>query len=301
MITISYIHFWNEPPKKMWFTKFLEHNFGPVQIVSYPEPSHILFCSCLGKNINFKNIQNNKSLCKIFFYGENLNNYPLFNNDTLLQKTFDLIVGFKETNTQKKQIRFPLWLMYYPYYNCNNEDNILSYLQTQYEINIKKEKNIFATMVCRHDREGQRTAIYNELSKYGQIKSPGVFKKNTESIGPSKQDKIDYISQSIYNICSENSSSEGYHTEKIIQAFESGTIPLYWAIDLPEKDIINTNKYCFCDVNNIDSLKTNIEDVCKNPEKYINGPLFHKNAHEHVKRMYDELLQYIKEKLNINH
>ena len=87
-------------------------------------------------------------------------------------------------------------------------------------------------MVCRHDRGGQRTAIYNELSKYGKIKSPGAFKKITQSIGPSKKEKIDYISQSIYNICPENSSYEGYHTEKIFQALEAGTIPLYWAIDL---------------------------------------------------------------------
>ena len=48
---------------------------------------------------------------------------------------------------------------------------------------------------------------------------------------------------------------EGYFTEKIFQAFEGGTIPLYWSIGFPEPDIINKNKYCFCDVKNKEELE----------------------------------------------
>lgn len=32
-----------------------------------------------------------------------------------------------------------------------------------------------------------------------------------------------------------------YFTEKIFQALEGGTIPIYWAIDFPEPEIINKN------------------------------------------------------------
>ena len=74
-------------------------------------------------------------------------------------------------------------------------------------------------------------------------------------------DKINYIKHSLFNICPENSSSEGYTTEKIFQAFEAGTIPLYWGYDLPEKDILNKNKYCFCNVEDINTLKQQIEDL----------------------------------------
>lgn len=39
--------------------------------------------------------------CKIFYYGENLTKYHPYNNDMLLQNTFDLIIGFKYTNLEK--------------------------------------------------------------------------------------------------------------------------------------------------------------------------------------------------------
>ena len=62
--------------------------------------------------------------------------------------------------------------------------------------------------------------IYNELSKYGDIKAPGIYRKNTQSIGNTQNDKINFISRGTYNICPENSLYEGYFTEKIFQAFE---------------------------------------------------------------------------------
>ena len=87
--------------------------------------------------------------------------------------------------------------------------------------------------------------------------------------------------------------TEGYFTEKIFQAFEGGNIPLYWAIDLPEVEIINKNKYCFCNINNNDSLEKSIENVCKNPNQYIEGELFKKNAGEKIQLFYSTLLENI--------
>jgi alpha(1,3/1,4) fucosyltransferase len=124
--------------------------------------------------------------------------------------------------------------MNYHYYKYNENDNILTYIQNKYNENIKKQKEFLGTIIARHDRGGQRTKICNELSKYGNIKAPGTYRNNVRSIGPTQNDKINYISRGTYNICPENSAYEGYFTEKIFQAFEGGTIPLYWAIDLPE-------------------------------------------------------------------
>ena len=238
MITIAYINYWNDPHNDNYFTKFIEENIGPVKKVNPTENPDILIASCMG---NVNNVQNIKAKCKLFYYGENLNRYPPYNNDKLLYDTFDLIVGFKNTDLSKKQIRFPLWLMYYHYYKYNENDNILMYIQNKYNENIKKQKSIFGTIIARHDRGGQRTKICNELSKYGDIKAPGTYRKNTQSIGNTHNDKINYISKGTYNVCPENSAYEGYFTEKIFQAFEGGTIPLYWAVDLPEPEIINKN------------------------------------------------------------
>ena len=290
MITIAYINYWNDPQNDNYFTKFIEENIGPVKKVNPGDYPDILIASCMG---NINNVRNIKVKCKIFYYGENLNRYPPYNNDKLLYDTFDLIVGFKNTDLSKKQIRFPLWLMYYHYYKYNENDNILSYIQNKYNENIKKQKEFFGTIIARHDHGGQRTLICNELSKYGDIKAPGTYRKNTQSIGNTHDDKINYISRGTYNICPENSCYERYFTEKIFQAFEGGTIPLYWAVDLPEPEIINKNKYCFCDVNNKEALEKSIEYVCKNLNQYIEGELFTKNAGEKIQLFYSILLENI--------
>jgi hypothetical protein len=179
--------------------------------------------------------------------------------------------------------------MYYRYYNYSENDNILKYIQNSYNQNVEK-KSFFGSVVARHDRGGQRTVIYDELAKYGEIKSPGIYRKNTTQIGCSNEDKIKYISQGTYNICPENSTYEGYFTEKIFQAFEAGTVPLYWAIDLPEVDIINKNKYCFCDVSIREGVEKSIRDAVECPEKFIKGNLFTENAGHHVSTFYSTLL-----------
>tara|TARA_B110000858_G_scaffold197484_1_gene259297 strand:- start:3741 stop:4625 length:885 start_codon:yes stop_codon:yes gene_type:complete len=290
MITIAYINYWSDPHNDNYFTKFIEENIGPVHKVHPRENPDILIASCMG---NIDNVRSVKAKCKIFYYGENLNRYPPYNDNKTLYNTFDLIVGFMNTDLTKKQIRFPLWLMYYKYYKYHVNDNILTYIQTRYHNNIAKKKDIFGTIISRHDRGGQRTIIYNELANYGNIKSPGVYRQNTHSIGASHKDKINYISKGIYNICPENSIYDNYFTEKIFHAFEGGTIPLYWAIDLPEPEIINKNKYCFCDINNNISLKSSIHDACTNPSRYIEGDLFTKDAGEKIQLFYSTLLENI--------
>ena len=171
MITVAYINFWDQPHDEMWLTKFIIENIGDVKIVKYNENPDILFASVDG---SINNVINSNSKCKIFFYGENLNRYPPYNNDSLLQNSFDLIVGFRDTNLEKKHIRLPLWLMYYDYYSINNSSgnntenklNIITYIDSKYKENIAKNKTIFASIVAQHDREGQRTKICNALLKY---------------------------------------------------------------------------------------------------------------------------------------
>lgn len=69
--------------------------------------------------------------------------------------------------------------------------------------------------------------------------------------------------RSMYSICIENSSNKGYHTEKIIDAFLSKTIPIYWGC---------TNIGDFYDLNGIVHCKDENEIIEKTnnltPEYY---------------------------------
>ena len=299
MITVAYVNFWDKNHNDFYLTKFIEINIGNVKIVNYNNNPDILISSING-DINI--VKQCKAKCKLFYYGENLNRYSPYNDEKLLLNTFDLIVGFKYTNLEKKQIRFPLWLLYYNFYNYTSENNLIDYIETKCKENKQKNnKTVFASLVSHHDREGQRTKIYNEIvnNKYGIVMCPSNFKKNTNSIGNTTEDKVNYISKSIYNICPENSTFEGYFTEKIIQAFEGGTIPFYWAIDLPEKGLINENKYCFCNIDNPIKLKENIKNAIENPNYYLEGNVFTANAPDIISNYYNTLINNIKIKLNL--
>lgn len=291
-IKIAYLNFWNDPFNHFYFDHFITNNFNCNLIkVHFSQNPDILIASLQG-NINI--IDKIKAKCKIFYYGENLDNYPPYNNIELLKSKFDIIAGFKYTNKKEKIFRFPLWLIYFPFYNFENEDNIIKYIENKYYENVKKNKTMFATLISRHDRGGQRRIIYNILSNYGNIYCSGNFNNNTKKIGELQQEKINYISNSLYNICPENSIYEGYTTEKIFQAFEAGTIPLYWGHDLPEKEILNKNKYCFCNIDDNNILKQQIEDVVINKNKYIEGKIFNENARIVIETYYNDLINEIK-------
>ncbi len=293
MIKIAYINFWKDPYNDTYLSSFIMTNFkcNIIHVNSNQNPD-ILIASVNG-NINI--IDKIKARCKIFYYGENLDRYPPYNNIELLKSKFDIIAGFKYTDKKNKIFRFPLWLIYYPFYNFNDkENNIISFIENKYSENIKKNKTMFGTLISSHDRGGQRKKIYNELSNFGNIYCAGNFNNNTKKIGKKQSEKINYISNSLYNICPENSSYEGYTTEKIFQAFEAGTIPLYWGHDLPEKEILNKNKYCFCNVDNNNILKQQIQDVLLNKDKYIEGKIFNDNAKNVIETYYNDLINEIK-------
>lgn len=294
MIKISYLNFWVDPHNDRYFSKFISENLKvDVSHVNPTDNPDILFASVFG---NINNVVKVKSKCKIFFYGENLERYPPYNNIGLLKNTFDLIIGFKNADDDKI-LRFPLWLIYYDYYNFENEDNVITYIEKKHAENIRKNKEYFSTIVCRHDRGGQRTKIMQQMDKYGKILCGGTF-NNNHKIGNSLKDKLDFISKGIYHICPENSMFEGYTTEKIFHAFECGTIPVYWGHDLPEKNIINENKYCFCNLDNEIILQDQINYCIKNKEKYIYGEIFKKDSRNIIDGYYKDLMNKIKYILN---
>ena len=296
MIRLAYINFWPRDKNDIqdqWFTHFFNKHFDGCTIVPPNESPDILMCSCFGPIVN---VIKTNAKCKIYFCGENPDRFPPYNSDKLLYNTFDIILSFKNSIPERNQIRFPLWLIYYNFYDCDNNtnstanaNNLLGYLQESYNKNIKKQKSMLATLVASHDANGIRNIIANNMEKHGKVWYGGRYRNNVGNIGNTVPDKINFISNSVFNICPENSIAEGYCTEKIIHALEAGTIPIYWGAENPEKNIINKNKYCFCNIINQNILNSQIHDVVTNKNKYIEGDLFTKDAHIHLKKIYDDL------------
>jgi hypothetical protein len=294
---ISFINFWPLNEKiDYWLYYFCVSIFDEeVKIVSAETDGiDILFCSCFG---SIDNVKAKKAKIKIFFTGENVERpeYSIYSNEKVMNEVFDLRLGFHYTDLKNNKIRLPLWITFYNYYSMENEkDNFISNLLQQRLKNIGNETK-FGTLVCSHDRNGIRGKILDELSKYGKIECGGKYRNNGTIIGNKWEDKLNYIKDSKYTICPENSSAVGYCTEKIMHGIEGGCIPLYWGNDYPEKNILKKESYIFVNVENEKLMNKQISEGLK---KEIVLDVFTRESKYVLDNYYKTLEWGIKLKLN---
>ncbi len=188
-----------------------------VQISAQPD---ILFFSCFGMNyLKYKNCK------KVFWAGENLR--PDFNGA-------DYCITF-DYNNNPNHYRYPLWVL-------SIIENDLVKIPTIEEVNeIVKSKNKFCAMLVSYCRASKRKELFNFISNnYKRIDSGGrcLNNMNNQPI----DNPLDFFNPYKFSLCFENSSHPGYSTEKIINAFRSNCIPLYWG-DPELKNELNPKRY----------------------------------------------------------
>lgn len=95
-----------------------------------------------------------------------------------------------------------------------------------------------------HKTKTVSTVASNKNWTKGQQMRHQVAKiPNIDVFGPSYlhlQHKIDALMDYQYHVCFENDKNQGYFTEKIIDCFATGTIPIYWGAN-NISSIFNTN------------------------------------------------------------
>jgi len=145
---------------------------------------------------------------KILYTAENL--CPDFN-------MFDYAIGFDWLDYGDRYFRFPCA------YLDKEKFNLLENKHT-FEI---FERNKFCNFIYSNNAADPiRTFFYQELSKYKKIDSLGKYLNNMG--GKLCEDKLKTQSQYKFTIAFENSAHPGYTTEKLIDAFAAGTVPIYW-------------------------------------------------------------------------
>jgi len=105
--------------------------------------------------------------------------------------------------------------------------------------------------------------------------------------------------ESMFSICIENSSNRNYHTEKIIDAFLSKTVPIYWGCPNLEELGYDPNGFIFCnDENKI------IEAVNKlKPEDYFNRKDaidYNYELAKHYANLFERFKTIIKDLIELN-
>ncbi|WP_366927538.1 glycosyltransferase family 10 domain-containing protein, partial [Helicobacter pylori] len=240
------------------------------------ELSDLVFGNPLGQARKILSYQNTK---RVFYTGEN--EAPNFN-------LFDYAIGFDELDFNDRYLRMPLYYAYLHYKAMLVNDTTSPYklkadsLYTLKEPSHKFKENHpnlcalinnesdplkrgFASFVASNANAPIRNAFYDALNSIESVAGGGAV-KNT--LGYKVKNKNEFLSQYKFNLCFENSQGYGYVTEKILDAYFSHTIPIYWGSPSVAKDF---NPKSFVNVHDFKNFDEAIDYI-----RYLHA---HKNAY----------------------
>lgn len=114
------------------------------------------------------------------------------------------------------------------------------------------QKTKFCAMIAGNP-EGLRINLYNSLSKYKQVDGYGNMFGNSL-----RKSKFEILPEYKFCLCPENSIYDGYITEKLIDAYAGGTVPIYSG-DVSVIDDFNDGAYInYQFVRNMESLVSKV-------------------------------------------
>ena len=100
-----------------------------------------------------------------------------------------------------------------------------------------------------------RLNFIEELNKYKKVDMAGRYKNN---VGGPIKDKVEFFKDYKFSIAMENTNGDGYSSEKIIDSFISGTIPIYYGSYMIEEYI---NPKSFILIKGPEDMKEKIEYI----------------------------------------
>ena len=133
-----------------------------------------------------------------------------------------------------RYFKFPYFLNYLGLFKYSDFEKIKEEVLNR---NIRKK---FCAAVISNSQftDYFRLDFINELSKYKTIDMGGKYKNNVGNI----ENKIEFLKSYKFSIAMENTEGDGYVTEKIIESFIAGTIPIYYG-DYTVDEFINPKSF----------------------------------------------------------
>lgn len=166
---------------------------------------------------------------KIFYTGENVR--PPW-NECQFAMTFD-------HENSARHYRLPLYVIDMwgaVVEGWSNDYYDLVSLTRDYESQYDNRQ--FCSFVVSNPNQEMRNKAFHFISGYKKVSSGGPHLNNVGSVLP--RDRLEYklmfLNQYRFNICFENGSYPGYVTEKLFNAFQVKTMPIYWGSATVNRD-----------------------------------------------------------------
>ncbi|MDU7693512.1 MAG: glycosyltransferase family 10 [Helicobacter sp.] len=240
-IKLKIIDWWNEESfDKNIFVSFLRQKY---EVINSEQPDFII-CSCFGNNHLKYNCP------KILYLGENI--IPDFN-------LYDYAIGFHFIEFGDRYLRFPLAFWRY---------TIRAAMEKHLQVDESLLNRGFASFLnSNSDDLSGRRELFRELSKVDFVASGGLVDNN---IGMRVNNKHEFVKSYKFNLAFENSITEGYYTEKIIDAFYARTVPIYLGDPCVAMHGLNPKAYInVSDFDNMQDLLDCVRDLHNDDDKYL--------------------------------
>lgn len=250
-IKIKFTDFWGGfDTNNNIFTKLLETKYD----ITISDDPDYLFHSCFGSDFL------NYDCVRIFYTGEDWGK-PIFNQ-------CDYAIGYDYLSYDNRSIRFPVYFLYPEDYMLAKKKHLISEKEIE-------EKVLFCNFIYSNgSAHPNREFFFDLLSKYKTVHSGGGFRNN---LGYRVENKLQFQKKYKFSIAFENNTSEGYTTEKIIQAFAAQTIPIYWGNPSISQEF-NSNAFINChDFHSFEDVVNRIEEIDNDKElfcKILKEPIY---------------------------
>lgn len=238
-LKIAFTDFWSHfDPVDNYFYKLLSQDF---EVTISKDPDLLIYSNYGSKHKDF--------FCyKLFYSGE---------NERINWNACDIAMGF-QILMNECYFRLPNWIWYF-------NQSKFSYGRSPINVDNLANKK-FCNMVVSNGKAKKRVDFYHKLNKYRAVDSGGRFLNN---VGGPVANKLDFISKYKFTLAFENSSAEGYTTEKLVEPFMAGSIPIYWGNPKVAEEF-NTDAFLnYHDYGDDESFIQKIIEVDQNDSLYL--------------------------------
>lgn len=226
-------------------------------IYDHENPDVLFYDTYSGKHLNYSR----DSTVMVGWYGENI--YPNYN-------IAHYSISHVRDTHEGKNFYSPLYV-----WKTLRKAKIIT------TKNLEVEKRKFAIFIASQDSTGYGASLRKNFVEYVQrmyrrVDCPGKVLHNIDldnELGSRfcndwQERKQRLLNRYKFVVSFENSNTDGYISEKLVDAFLSGTVPIYWGSEgniapFPKEAVICANDY-----DSFDSLLAFIKEVDENEELY---------------------------------